>query len=173
MQAENLADLLHRGLEYAWDCERHLLKELPRLEHSASSDELKALLLAMVNATGAHTARLNDIFAKLDRSADAESHEPIRVIAAEAEKMARHIERGPLLDAALIMYGNQFCHYKIALYGTLCSFARTLGWHEIASLLDLSVAEEKEADRELTHLANKTVNRQAAHFQNAPGFIIM
>ena len=172
MQAENLSDLLHRGFEYAWDCEQHLLKEFPKMEHSASSDELKALLLGLTNVTGSHTARLTAIFAKLERSADAEAHEPIRIITAESEKLAHHIDRGPLLDAALIMYGNQICHYKIALYGTLCAFARTLGWHEIGGLLDLSLAEENAANRELTHLA-ESVNRQAAHFQNSPSFILM
>ena len=173
MQAENLSDLLHRGLEYAWDSEQHLLKELPRLERSASRDELKTQILGLSNIADCHTGRLAEIFASLDRSADGETHEPIRVIVAECEKMARHIDRGPLLDTALIMYANQICHYKIALYGTLCAFARTLGLHEIASLLDLNLGEEKGADRELTHLAEKSVNRQAAHFQNTPGFIIM
>jgi ferritin-like metal-binding protein YciE len=110
MQAENLSDLLHRGLEYAWDCERHLLKELPKMELSASCDDLKTVLLGLTHSAGSHTGRLNDIFAKLDRSADAEPHEPIRIITAESEKLARHIDRGPLLDAALIMFGNQICH---------------------------------------------------------------
>mgnify|MGYP006278693315 CR=1 FL=1 len=173
MQAENLSDLLHRGLEYAWDCERHLLKELPKMEKAASSNELKAQLLQMVRTCGGHSGRLNDIFVKLDRSPDAEPHEPIRIITAESDKMMKHIERGPLLDAALIMYANQICHYEIALYGTICAFARTLDLNEIASLLDLSLNDEKEADRELTHLAEHSVNRHAARFQNAPGFIIM
>ena|ERR1019366_3930403 len=173
MQAENLSDLLQRGLEYAWDCEQHLLKVLPKMEHSAFSEDLKTVLLGMVHSAGGHTGRLNDIFAKLDRSADAEAHEPIRIITAESDKLARHIDRGPLLDAALIMYGNQICHYKIALYGTLCAFARALDMHEIASLLDLNLGDENDSDRELTHLAEKSINRQAAHFQNTPGFIIM
>src|ERR1700743_3458365 len=116
MQAENLSDLLHRGLEYAWDCEHHLLKELPKMEHSASSEDLKTALLNLIHSAGGHEGRLNDIFARLDRSADAEPREPIRIITAETDKLSRHIERGPLLDAALIMYGTQICHYKIALY---------------------------------------------------------
>jgi ferritin-like metal-binding protein YciE len=64
-------------------------------------------------------------------------------------------------------------HYKIALYGTLCAFARALGMNEVSSLLDLNLIDEKDSDRDLTHLAEKSINRQAAHFQNAPGFIIM
>ncbi len=41
MLAENLSDLFQRGLEFAYDCEQHLIKELPRMSEAATSAELK------------------------------------------------------------------------------------------------------------------------------------
>ena len=38
----------------------------------------------------------------------------------ECEKMIGHLDRSPLLDAALIFSGNQIEQYEISLYDSLC-----------------------------------------------------
>ena len=58
-----------------------------------------------------------------------------------------------LLDTALIGAAQRVEHYEIVAYGTVRSFAQTLGESEHASLLNETLEEEKETDEKLTELA--------------------
>ncbi|PWT80510.1 MAG: hypothetical protein C5B57_12135 [Blastocatellia bacterium] len=52
-------------------------------------------------------------------------------------------------------------HYEIAGYGTLHTWARLLGHHEAAQLLEFTLAKEKHADQKLTDVA-RNLNMRAA-----------
>jgi ferritin-like metal-binding protein YciE len=67
---------------------------------------------------------------------------------------------GALMDAALIGAAQRVEHYEIAAYGTVRAFAETLGESEHVSLLEATLAEEKETDDKLTELAGE-INQQA------------
>jgi len=51
-------------------------------------------------------------------------------------------------------------HYEIAAYSAVCELAKVLGQAKHASLLEKTLAEEKQTDEELTDLA-KEINSQA------------
>ncbi len=53
-------------------------------------------------------------------------------------------------------------HYEIATYGGLAQLARTLGQDEVASILETTLAEEKETDELLTQIAENDVNYEAS-----------
>jgi ferritin-like metal-binding protein YciE len=76
-----------------------------------------------------------------------------------SEVMKEDLE-GAVLDAALIGAAQRVEHYEIAAYGTARAFAETLGESEHVSLLEATLAEEKETDEKLTDLA-KQINQQA------------
>jgi ferritin-like metal-binding protein YciE len=173
MLLDNLSDLFQRGLEYVWDCEHLLLKQLPKMVEAATSQELKQALDRHLVETKGHIYRLEQIFSRLDRSPAAEKNEPMRIIAEECDKMIRHIDRSALLDAALIFCGNQIEQYETGLYESLCGFARTLGLEEVASLIDETLGEERNAAHELTRLAQSSINRAASDVHNAPPFALI
>jgi ferritin-like metal-binding protein YciE len=64
-------------------------------------------------------------------------------------------------DAGLIAAAQKAEHYEIALYGTLCAFAKQLGHTEAASLLHQTLEEEKRTDEKLTQLAKRSINPRA------------
>jgi ferritin-like metal-binding protein YciE len=64
-------------------------------------------------------------------------------------------------DAGLIGAAQRVEHYEIAAYGTVKTFADTLGHSEHVSLLEETLEEEKETDAKLTDLAKK-INVQAS-----------
>ena len=64
-------------------------------------------------------------------------------------------------DAGLIAAAQKVEHYEIALYGTLCEFAKQLGHSDAASLLHQTLEEEKTTDEKLTRLAKQNVNARA------------
>lgn len=64
-------------------------------------------------------------------------------------------------DAALIGVAQRTEHYEIAAYGTLRTYAETLGYISVARLLQQSLEEEQNADARLTGLAERFVNPDA------------
>jgi ferritin-like metal-binding protein YciE len=173
MLAENLADLFERHLEFAYDAERHLEKELPKFIDAASSAHLRTAFEQSLEQCKIQADRLDQIFASLDRPSATEADHAFRDILSEGEKLINHIDRSPLLDSALIIVMNQARHHEIASYGALVSLARLRGLEEAAGLLSQTLAEEKAADSELTSLAVDTVNADAIGFQNTPRGIII
>jgi ferritin-like metal-binding protein YciE len=173
MLLDNLSDLFQRGLEYAWDCEHLLLRQLPGIMDTAGNTELKESLGDLLAGTKAHITTLEQIFRRLDRSPAAEKHEPIRILLEECERMIGHLERSPLLDAALAFVMNQVQYYEVGLYRSLSGFAQTLGVPGVAQLLDQALEECKEAVNELTSLAEGSLNAAAAGIHNAPPFALI
>lgn len=173
MLLDNLSDLLQRGLEYAWDCEHLLAKQLPKMIELTTSPELKQALDVHSVQTKTHIYRLKQVFTRLERAPAGERSEPARIILAECNKMTAHIDPSPLLDAVLIFSANQIAHYEIGLYGSLAAFARTLDLGEVSNLLDETLAEEKSADQSLTRIAERRVNKAASGFHNPPPFALI
>jgi len=81
---------------------------------------------------------------------------------AEAETIMKETEDGVVRDAGIISAAQKVEHYEIASYGTLVSFANTLGESVAASLLEQTLEEEKEADEALTEIAESSINLDAA-----------
>jgi ferritin-like metal-binding protein YciE len=173
MLLDNLSDLFQRGLEYAWDSEHLLLKQLPKMVEAATSQELKQALDLHLVETKGHIYRLEQIFTRLERSPAAEKSEPIRVIVDECDKMIGHIDHSALLDAALIFFGQQMEQYEIGLYASLCGFARTLSLGEVAGLIDEILGEETYTAHQLTRLAEGSINRAASDVHNTPPFALI
>jgi ferritin-like metal-binding protein YciE len=173
MLAENLSDLFQRGLEFAYDCERHLVKELPKMAEAASSVDLRLAIEAHLSETRSHVERLERVFSILNRAAAEETNHAIRGVTAETQKLIKHIDRSALLDTALIVMGTQMEHYEIALYGSTRSLARLLGFNDAVNLLEQTLDEEKAADKKLTEIALNSINREAIGFQNTPHGIVI
>ena len=81
----------------------------------------------------------------------------------EGEEMVSNTDQSPLRDGGLIAAANRVEHYAIAAYGSVRSFAKTLGVNKAVSLLEATLAEEKKADEKLTKLAVNSVNHEALH----------
>ena len=173
MLLDNLSDLFQRGLEYAWDCEHLLLRQLPRMVEAATLQDLKQALDLHLVETKGHIYHLEQIFTRLDRSPAAEKNEPIRIIVDECDKMIGHIDRSPLLDAALVFCCNQIEQYEIGLYESLCGFARALELEEVAGLIDQILSEEKNTAQQLARLAESSVNHAASYVHNSPPFALI
>jgi ferritin-like metal-binding protein YciE len=63
-----------------------------------------------------------------------------------------------LKDSALIAAAQRVEHYEIAGYGCARAFARRLGYHEVAALLEATIEEEGNADKILTEIADTVLN---------------
>jgi len=66
-----------------------------------------------------------------------------------------------VIDAGLIGAAQRVEHYEIASYGIVRTFAKLLGEEDAAELLQQTLDEEGETDKELSELAERIVNEQA------------
>jgi ferritin-like metal-binding protein YciE len=160
---KSLRELFEIELRYAYDCEKKLVeKGLPKMIESVTSPELKTALEGHLQETRTHVARLERVFGAIGVEPETRSNEILDKMTGAAADSISHIEASPLRDAALISNGNQVEHYEIALYGTLVSFARTLGLQAAVAPLEETLNEEKLADAKLTKIGESLANNRAA-----------
>jgi len=114
---------------------------------NASSDELLEALTAHLEETKTHVTRLEEVFSFIGEKAEVRKCEAMAALPKEAREIMEATDEGVVQDAGIILAGQKIEHYEIATYGTLCSFAKTLGEDEAASLLEETPNEEKAADK--------------------------
>jgi len=158
---ENVQDLFEIGLRYAYDCEQQLTKALPKMAQAASSSQLRNAFEQHLEETRRHAQRLEQVFQDLGVEADTETNDVAKNLIKEGDNMITHLDKSPLLDAALIIAGNQVEHYEMAVYGSLRTWAELLGRTQSARLLQETLTEEKAADQKLTQIGETSVNREA------------
>jgi len=157
-----LKEFFHDELKDIYWAEKHLVKTLPKLAKASTSDELKAAFTEHLEVTKNHVARLEQVFDILGETAQAKKCEAMEGITKEGEEIIEDTEDGTATrDVGLILAGQKTEHYEIATYGGLAQIAKTLGQEDISKLLEATLAEEKEADKNLSALAKNSVNNLA------------
>jgi ferritin-like metal-binding protein YciE len=158
-----LEEFFHDELKDIYWAENHLVKTLPKMAKAASGEELKNAFTEHLAVTKEHVNRLDKVFRLLGYKAEAKKCEAMDGITKEGKSIIEDTEDGTATrDAGLIMAGQKVEHYEIATYGALARVAKTLGHAEVVRILESTLAEEKQADKSLTELAESTVNEQAA-----------
>jgi ferritin-like metal-binding protein YciE len=165
---KSLSELFELGLSYVYDCEQKLVeKGLPAMIKGAGSNDLRSALEQHLQETRNHVARLERVFSTIGKDVKAKNNEIFNAMASAAKDSISNIEDAPIRDAALVVNGNMVEHYEIAAYGSLASFARHLGLHDVVSLLQETLEEEKKADATLTQIGEKHLNPLAVKRQGA------
>jgi len=160
MSNESLKKLYVDELKDLFSAENQLVKALPKMAEAASSDELRAGFEKHLEQTKGHVQRLEEIFQSLDESPRGKKCVGMEGLVKEgAEVMAEDFDDA-VLDAGLIGAARRVEHYEMAAYGAVCEFAHVLGQTRHASLLEKTLAEEKQTDDKLAELA-KEINAQA------------
>jgi len=167
-KVKSLRELFTIELSYVYDCEKKLVeKGLPTMIESATSPQLRSALEQHLQETRTQVTRLERVFSAVGASPDTKTNDIFDEMASAVKDSKSNIEDPALRDAALIANGNLVEHYEIATYGTLASYARTLGLQDAANLLQQTLNEEKQADARLTQIAEQVLNSQAARSARA------
>src|SRR5207249_251221 len=112
--------------------------------------------------TKGHVERLERIFESLEASPRGKKCVGMEGLIEEANELAAEDPQQDVLDAGLISKAQHVEHYEMAGYGTVRTYARTLGEREHAELLQQTLDEEGNADSLLTQLAEASINFDAA-----------
>lgn len=161
-QSSLLEELFLDELKDIYWAEKHLLKALPKMAKSSTSDELRNAFTDHLEATKGHVTRLEKAFSLLDEKAQAKKCEAMAGLTKEGDGIIKDTEKGTLTrDVGLIMAAQKVEHYEIATYGSLAQLAKTLGKNDVADLMIKTLEEEKEADELLTNIAENNINVEA------------
>lgn len=161
MSLETLDDLFLHDLKDLYDAEKRLVKALPKLARKAQDEELQTALEEHLAVTEKQVERIEQIFDMLDKPHRGKKCLGMEGLVNEGAELLEEVEPGAPLDAALIGAAQKVEHYEIAGYGTLIAHARQLGLDSAVTLLEKTLAEEKEADEKLTGIASH-INLAAA-----------
>jgi ferritin-like metal-binding protein YciE len=162
MKLTNLDDLLIHQLKDLRSAEEQILRHVPGMARSASSPELKQVIDGHEQETRMHARRLDQIAEALGLSLEAQDCAGMKGILQEGKDLLALVSGPAVVDAALISAIQKVEHYEIAAYGCTAEYAKLAGHETASELLRETLNEEKEADRQLTQLAETKVNLQAA-----------
>ncbi|MDR6664746.1 ferritin-like domain-containing protein [Rhizobium sp. 1399] len=159
---KTLEDLFYDTLKDIYFAERQILRALPKMARAAQSQELKAGFEKHREETEGHVERLQQVFEIIGKRAQGKTCEAIQGIIAEGEEIIEDFKGTAAIDAGLISSAQAVEHYEIARYGTLKTWAQTLGFKEAVTLLDQTLQEEGKTDQLLTKLATTAANQKAS-----------
>jgi len=162
IEESKLQKLFEDSLKDMYWAEKALTKAIPKMVKKATSEELAEALENHLEETNQQVKRLEEVFNMIGKKAVAKKCQAMNGLIKEAEEIMRETEDGAMRDAGIIAAAQKVEHYEIATYGTLRTFAGTLGLGEIADVLEEILEEEKNADQTLTDVAVATINIQAA-----------
>lgn len=159
---KHLDDLFYDTLKDIYYAERKIAKTLPKMARAAEAPELKAAFQKHHDQTQEHIERLQRVFELLGKRAQGKTCDAIEGIISEGEDIMDEFKGSAALDAGLISSAQAVEHYEITRYGTLKRWAEQLGHKDIAELLNATLQEESQTDKDLTKLAETKINLKAA-----------
>ena len=168
MPNENLKKLYVDELKDLFSAENQLLKALPKMAKAASSDELRTGFEEHLEQTKVHVQRLEEIFESLDESPKGKKCVGMQGLVKEGSEVMEEGFEDAVLDAGLIGAARRVEHYEIAAYSAVCELAKVFGQTKHASLLEKTLAEEKQTDEKLATLAtdiNTKANEEGSEEQ--------
>lgn len=165
---KNFEALMHHQIADLMSAEEQLIEALPQMAKAATDKELKKALTNHLKETKAQFKRLEKVRKELGmKESETSSCKAMKGLIAEGSEAIKHIDPGPVLDAALIGAAQRVEHYEIAAYGTARCHAEMCGLKKVVDLLQETLDEEGNANKLLTQIAESQVNQEAIDEQMA------
>jgi ferritin-like metal-binding protein YciE len=159
--AKTLTDLFYDQLQDAYSAESQLTKALPKMAKAAHSADLRKGFEQHLTETKNQVTRLEQVCQQVGCKTGSNTCEAMEGLIEEGEEIIGLGLDFDAQDAGLIAAAQKVEHYEIALYGSLCAFAKQLGHPDAARLLHETLDEEKRTDEKLTQLAERGINTKA------------
>lgn len=162
MALKNLDDLFTHFMRDMYYAERQVLKSLPKMARKANSDELRQAFESHERETEQQIENLEKVFEMMNVKPRGITCEAMNGILDESKDIMDEVQEPDALDAGMIAAAQAVEHYEITRYGTMIAWAKALGKNDAAKLLEQNLKQEEAADRKLTEIAERRVNRKAA-----------
>jgi ferritin-like metal-binding protein YciE len=157
-----LSDLFVDALSDVYSAEKQLTKALPKLARASTNPALKDAFQKHLEETLGQVDRIDRAIKSCDMKLRRVRCAAMEGLIENGQEQIDTIEKGPILDAALIAAAQKIEHYEIPTYATLASWAKELGYIDAMTLLLETLAEEKATDEKLTILGQQEMMEEAA-----------
>src|SRR4051794_20216957 len=158
---KNLHELFVDQLKDVYSAEKQLIRALPRMAKAAGAAALRQAFEDHLAVTKQQVERLDSVFEQVGARPGRKRCAAMEGLVQEGQELIGQAPPPGVLDAGLIAAAQRAEHYEIAAYGTLRSFAQTLGHQDAVKLLEQTLKEEEATDQLLSELAEGGVNRDA------------
>jgi ferritin-like metal-binding protein YciE len=161
VELDSLKNLYIDELKDLYSAENQILKGLPRMARAASSRELKRAFTQHEKMTRQQVKRLERVFRELGERPGGKKCVGMEGLVDEVKELIKEKPEPEVLDAGLISKAQHIEHYEMAGYGTVRTYARTLGFRSQQALLQQTLDEEQATDKLLTKIAESGINVEA------------
>lgn len=158
--SEELKKIFEEELKDIYWAEKHLTKALPKMSKAASSEDLQSAFDEHLEQTEEQISRLEQVFEICGIKAQAKKCEAMSGLVEEAQELIDEHDEGAVRDSGLIIAAQKVEHYEMAAYGSLRTLAQVMGYDDAAALLQETLDEEGETNKNLTALS-ETINQMA------------
>lgn len=142
--------------------EQQMLKALDEMMQATTTEELEDAFEQHKRQTERHVKRLEKVFKLIGAEPSGKKCDAIDGLIKEAKGIISETKEGSATrDAALIIASQKIEHYEIATYGSLVQLALTMDLDRAAEILEKTLQEEEDTDRELTSIAESYINVKA------------
>jgi ferritin-like metal-binding protein YciE len=152
----NLQELYIAQLRYLLSTENQMEKALPKMIEQSVDLELKRAFQTHLRETELHTTRLERLLGDLTSDADSKKDSIVAAIISLGENIAKETTLPAVRDSGLIATAQKLEHYEIASYRSARDWAEQLGLFEHAAILERTMQEEKNTDRVLADVSERT-----------------
>jgi ferritin-like metal-binding protein YciE len=160
-EINDMQQLYSVELQELHSAETQLISLLESLGPSVQSSALALRFDEYLAELRSRKADLDNLLAEYHVDANAHRDDAMRSLIKETMKMSR-VCAAELRDAALAASVQRIIHYKIASYGTIAAYAKSLGHLEEAKRFADAADRDRTIDGELTELAKSALNPSAA-----------
>ncbi|MBU7443509.1 ferritin-like domain-containing protein [Paraburkholderia fungorum] len=161
MTTKTLKDLFIHSLSDIYSAEKQMTKSLPKMARAATSPDLRSAFETHLEETQGQIERIDQVVEATGVKLKRIKCVAMEGLVEEGQEQIDEIEKGPVLDTALIAAAQKVEHYEIAAYGSLIALAKQLGETAAAKLLSDTLKEEKATDEKLSLLAMEKVAAEA------------
>jgi ferritin-like metal-binding protein YciE len=158
---KTLKDLFIHSLSDIYSAEKQMTKSLPKMARASTNPDLKAAFERHLEETHGQVQRIDQIVEATGVKLKRIKCVAMEGLIEEGQEEIDEIEKGPVLDTALIAAAQKVEHYEIAAYGSLIALGKQLGETTAVQLLGETLKEEKSTDEKLSLLAEEKVAAEA------------
>lgn len=163
MKLNGLRELFLDELKDLYSAESQLVKALPKMAKTASSEQLQTAFTDHLEQTRGHVNRLEQIGENLGVTLSGKKCKAMEGLIKEGKEVIDSEGADDIIDLALIAAAQRVEHYEISAYGSARAMAEQLGNSSAVQLLQETLDEESAADEKLTSIAEKDLYPRANH----------
>ncbi|HRQ38094.1 MAG TPA: ferritin-like domain-containing protein [Chloroflexota bacterium] len=159
MNLNSLKDVYVGQLKDVYSAEKQLTEALPKMARAASDQKLREAFENHLAETENHMQAVRTILDELAENPTSTKCKAMEGLIEEGNEIVQNGGDSDARDAALIVAAQKVEHYEIATYGSLRTFADSLGYDEAAQVLQSILNQEYAADQRLDDIAMGAYSR--------------